>query len=148
MVPHLLTHVKSCQTVRHLSKVFLAATLSGMTPGEAVRRRRLELGLTQRELAELAEVDRSAISNIERDQLPFGDRRAAKLARALETTPASLLPAEGPRATLGSILGHLQDTEARAERSRVALGKTLASIAAQLAHIESLLQPQDRADRG
>lgn len=54
------------------------------TVGEAVRRRRKELGLSQQELAELANVARNRIAPLENDRLPeIGFRTLTKILHAL-----------------------------------------------------------------
>jgi transcriptional regulator with XRE-family HTH domain len=52
--------------------------------GEAVRKRRKELGLSQQELAELANVARNRIAPLENDRLPeIGFRTLTKILHAL-----------------------------------------------------------------
>jgi transcriptional regulator with XRE-family HTH domain len=54
------------------------------TIGEAVRKRRKELGLSQQELAELANVARNRIAPLENDRLPeIGFRTLTKILHAL-----------------------------------------------------------------
>lgn len=55
------------------------------TIGEAVRTRRKELGLSQQELAERANVARNRIAPLENDRLPeIGFRTLTKILHALE----------------------------------------------------------------
>jgi transcriptional regulator with XRE-family HTH domain len=58
--------------------------------GRAVQARRSSLDLSQEELADRAEVDRSYMSSIERGVQNVGLVIAAQLARALDTTLADL----------------------------------------------------------
>lgn len=54
------------------------------TIGEAVRKRRKELGLSQQELAELANVARNRIAPLENDRLPeIGFRTLTKILHVL-----------------------------------------------------------------
>jgi transcriptional regulator with XRE-family HTH domain len=54
------------------------------TIGEAVRKRRKELGLSQQELAQLANVARNRIAPLENDRLPeIGFRTLTKILHAL-----------------------------------------------------------------
>ena len=54
------------------------------TIGEAVRKRRKELGLSQQELAEMANVARNRIAPLENDRLPeIGFRTLTKILHAL-----------------------------------------------------------------
>jgi transcriptional regulator with XRE-family HTH domain len=54
------------------------------TIGEAVRKRRRELGLSQQELAELANVARNRIAPLENDRLPeIGFRTLTKILHVL-----------------------------------------------------------------
>lgn len=58
--------------------------------GQAVRKRRIKLGLTQEELAELAEMDRSYLSDIERGTQALRLTIADKIAKALNTSLSAL----------------------------------------------------------
>jgi transcriptional regulator with XRE-family HTH domain len=69
-----------------------------MTFGQAIRHRRVELGLTQEELAERVgeNVRQSEISRLERDYVALPRRsRLEALARALEVSPGYLLVHSG-----------------------------------------------------
>lgn len=59
--------------------------------GEHVRARRLALGLSQEELAELADVHRTYVGMIERGEKNITLRNIAKFAKALKTTVHDLL---------------------------------------------------------
>lgn len=56
-----------------------------------VRRRRRVLRLTQEDLAELAHLDRTYVSHIERQKYAVTVDVLEQLARALQTTPAELV---------------------------------------------------------
>jgi len=63
-----------------------------MTVGERIKKRRLELGLTQNELAErMGYTSRSAICTVEKDKEDLTTTRIRKFAEALQTTPAHLM---------------------------------------------------------
>lgn len=69
-----------------------------MTFGEWVRLRRMQAGLTQRELGDRTGIDQAIISKIERDQVPVDLRemeRIRALTAALETTTDDLAQALG-----------------------------------------------------
>lgn len=59
--------------------------------GAAVRRRRLELSLTQADLAEAADLDRSYISQVERGKESISLDRAERIAVALHCELRSLI---------------------------------------------------------
>lgn len=63
--------------------------------GENVRRRRKELGLTQRDLADRAALFHPVVSNVERAQSSVTIATVAKLAAALETSVADLFQEAG-----------------------------------------------------
>jgi transcriptional regulator with XRE-family HTH domain len=58
--------------------------------GENVRARREALDLSQEQLAERAELDRTYISGVERGARNIGIQGAIRIARALKTTVAAL----------------------------------------------------------
>jgi len=60
--------------------------------GENVRNRRDEIGLSQEELAFKAKVHRTAITHIERGNRASTLITVEKLAKALKTQPADLMP--------------------------------------------------------
>lgn len=60
--------------------------------GKLVRTRRLYLGFSQEKLAELADLNLSYVSSIERGQRDVGLETIYKLAKALNTNPDNLLP--------------------------------------------------------
>ena len=63
-----------------------------MTIGQRVKQRRKELGLTQEELAKrLGNSSRASICTVEKDREDLTTTRIAKLANALETSPAFLM---------------------------------------------------------
>jgi len=59
--------------------------------GQRVRARRLELHLSQEDLAAASGLDRTYISGIERGKRNVALRNIERLARALKTAPAGLL---------------------------------------------------------
>ncbi len=61
------------------------------TFGEAVKRRRLELGVSQEELAELSDLHRTYISDVERAKRNITLKSAARIASALGVTVNILL---------------------------------------------------------
>lgn len=63
-----------------------------MTIGQRVKQRRKELGLTQEELARrIGNSSRASICTVEKDREDLTTTRIAKLAKALETSPAYLM---------------------------------------------------------
>ena len=63
-----------------------------MTLGERIRNRRIELGLSQQELAErLGYKSKVSVSNAENDRDDMTTTRIEKYAKALNTTPADLM---------------------------------------------------------
>lgn len=61
--------------------------------GDAIRKRRKELKLTQEELAELAGMDRSYLGQVERGENSVALHPLVEIARALATTVADLMAA-------------------------------------------------------
>ena len=59
--------------------------------GATVRRLRLAAGLTQEQLGDLAKMDLSAVSRLERGQRNLRLDTLVRLARALDVPPAALL---------------------------------------------------------
>jgi transcriptional regulator with XRE-family HTH domain len=59
--------------------------------GQAVRKRRLALGLTQETVAELSGLHRTYLSDVERGARNPSLFIIARIARALDTTPSRLL---------------------------------------------------------
>ena len=59
--------------------------------GEAVRRRRTQLGISQEELADRAELHRTYVSDIERGNRNLSLENIAKLALALELSLPELM---------------------------------------------------------
>ena len=59
--------------------------------GLEVRAARVSLGLSQEQLAELANFDRTYVSLVERGQRNLSLLNICRLARALRTTPAALI---------------------------------------------------------
>jgi len=62
-----------------------------VTSGKIVRSRRLTLGMTQKDLAELADMKTTFISSVENDRRSLGVHGATKLAIALGLHPSSIL---------------------------------------------------------
>nr|WP_297703741.1 helix-turn-helix transcriptional regulator [uncultured Butyrivibrio sp.] len=62
-----------------------------MTVGERIKKRRLELGLTQEELAKRLGYGKSAVCRLEKSANNITTDRISKCATALETTPAYLM---------------------------------------------------------
>jgi transcriptional regulator with XRE-family HTH domain len=62
--------------------------------GKRLKNRRLRAGLTQQELADLAGTTQTTVARIERDAVEPEVTTIRKLARALGTTPADLIPEE------------------------------------------------------
>jgi transcriptional regulator with XRE-family HTH domain len=60
--------------------------------GDAVRDRRLQLGVSQDALAHAAEIDRSYVGRIERGEVNVTLEKAYKLAKALDCDIQDLLP--------------------------------------------------------
>ena len=59
--------------------------------GEAIRRVRLSMGISQEKLALLAEVDRSYVGRVERGDNNVAVLTLARLAQALDTSIAQLM---------------------------------------------------------
>lgn len=62
-----------------------------ITPGKVIRARRLSLGLTQKNLAELTGMQTTFISSVENDKRTIGVQTALKLAVAIGLHPTSIL---------------------------------------------------------
>ena len=63
-----------------------------MTIGERIKQRRLELGLSQEELAKrLGNKSRASVCTVEKDREDLTTDRIRKYAEALETTPSYLM---------------------------------------------------------
>ncbi len=63
-----------------------------MTIGERIKHRRIELGLSQEELAKrLGNKSRASVCTVEKDKEDLTTDRIRKYAKALETTPAYLM---------------------------------------------------------
>lgn len=68
-----------------------------MTIGERIRQRRLELGLSQEDLAKrLGNKSRASVCTVEKDKEDLTTDRIRKYAEALETTPSYLMGWEEP----------------------------------------------------
>ncbi len=63
--------------------------------GKRLKNRRLRAGLTQAELAAKAGTTQTTVARIERDAVEPEVTTIRKLAKALGTTPADLIPEEG-----------------------------------------------------
>ena len=62
--------------------------------GAAIRKRRKELGLSQEELAERADLHRTYVSDVERGSRNVSLENIERLARALELSVSALFPSE------------------------------------------------------
>ena len=63
-----------------------------MTIGQRIRKRRLELGLSQEELAwRLGNKSRASVCTVEKDKEDLTTTRISQYAEALETTPAYIM---------------------------------------------------------
>ena len=58
--------------------------------GETVRKYRMELGISQEELADKAAIDRTYVGGVERGERNLSLRNILKIARALSVTPGKL----------------------------------------------------------
>ena len=68
-----------------------------MTTGERIKKRRLELGLSQEELAKrLGNKSRASVCTVEKDKEDLTTDRIRKYAEALETTPAYIMGWDDP----------------------------------------------------
>jgi transcriptional regulator with XRE-family HTH domain len=67
-----------------------------MTRGEIIKERRLELGLTQRELSKKAEVSASLICQVENGRRSFSIKILIKLSKALNLPPERIISIELP----------------------------------------------------
>lgn len=113
-----------------------------MTPGEIIRERRRQLGLTQAQLAErVGHIDSSAISNIERGNIGLGHERALRFAGALGLDPRKLdgEPA-GERPTLRTVLDRLEEHEAHGFEWSREIVRALELLAAQVAALDDRLE--------
>lgn len=63
--------------------------------GAEIRRLRIDVGLSQEALADLAEVDRSYMGGVERGEHNLSLMRLLKICQALHQKPSSLLGAAG-----------------------------------------------------
>jgi len=90
-----------------------------MTIGERIKARRIELGMTQDELASKLQLkSKVSVSNVENNKEDLTTTRVAKYAKALECTPAYLmgweddiLSAYKRNIKYGDILSNLKDEE-------------------------------------
>jgi transcriptional regulator with XRE-family HTH domain len=69
---------------------------------DVIRTRRVELGLTQEQLADGTELHRNYLSGIERGAYNIGVSNLVTLAKALNTTASVLLAEAEARAALGA----------------------------------------------
>lgn len=88
-----------------------------MTTGQRIRQRRLELGLTQEELAiKLGNKSRASVCTVEKDKEDLTTTRIKQYAEALETTPLYLLGlTDSPTKTAEDILrdAYVKSAEAK-----------------------------------
>lgn len=66
-----------------------------ITSGKVIRARRLSLGLTQKDVADLTGMETSFISSIENDNRAIGVHSAVKLAVAIGLHPSTILFPKG-----------------------------------------------------
>lgn len=78
--------------------------------GQAVRRARERLGLTQEELAARANVSRSTLQKVERGDSTISRNRVRRIAEALGLDLLRLLPEAGDEQELAAIRARLQGT--------------------------------------
>lgn len=62
-----------------------------ITPGKVIRARRLSLGLTQKDVADLTGMKTTFISSVENDRRTLGVQTAVKLSVAIGLHPSSIL---------------------------------------------------------
>lgn len=60
--------------------------------GDTVRKRRVEVGLSQDQLAKVADMDRSYVGRIDRGEVNISLEKLYQLAEALQCHPRDLLP--------------------------------------------------------
>jgi len=70
--------------------------------GQSVRKRRQALGLSQEKLAELADLHRTYIADIERGTRNVGLINVVRLAEALDVSPGTLVDPLAKRANTGT----------------------------------------------
>lgn len=109
-------------------------TLTG-TPGNRVRQAREAAGLTQDEVAAIAPIDRSALSNIERGKRGLGADVAERLARVLGVRLEDLLPPPAEVPTVDQLHRRLLALEAQVASlpTREDLERGLAALQAAIA---------------
>lgn len=82
---------------------------SGFTPGQIIRARREELGLTQAQLAErVGHIDAAGVSKIETGVTKLGRARATRFASALSVSVNLLLPLAEPTPTNRDLADRLE----------------------------------------
>ena len=78
-----------------------------MTIGERIKNRRIELGLTQEELARrLGNKSRASVCTVEKDKEDLTTTRIRQYADALETTPSYLMGWEDPESIPKDIIDY------------------------------------------
>ena len=81
-----------------------------MTIGQRIKQRRIELGLSQEQLAhKLGNKSRASVCTVENDKEDLTSDRIRKYAEALETTPAYIMGWEDKNGDL-TVLGQLGDS--------------------------------------
>ena len=86
--------------------------------GSAIRARREELKLTQGQLADLVNLSRASVTNIECGRQSLLVDQLCKFAQALNTTPIELLPNQIPPSPLHAADGLSPEANAWIERLR------------------------------
>lgn len=106
-----------------------------MTIGQRIKQRRIELGLSQEQLAHrLGNKSRASVCTVENDKEDLTSDRIRKYAEALETTPAYIMGWEDENGDL-TVLGQLGDSYEKQE-----LLKTLSNYSSdQLAEFVKFL---------
>lgn len=102
--------------MRHTSDREIDAQVGAF--GENMRAARHETGLSQVALSEATKLDRAAISFLERAERAPDLSTLVRVARALDTTPATLLADVGLPPGRGSVLRAEAEREAEAEAER------------------------------
>ena len=110
-----------------------------MTTGERIKKRRLELGLSQEELAHrLGNKSRASVCTVENDKEDLTTDRIRKYADALETTPAYLMGWEDDAGVLMDVTTGSERTQKAVELYDRVMSLPPADQTALLTLLESL----------